>query len=61
MFTLTIDTDNDAFADDPQAEIARILRKVARRVACGEDTGRCMDANGNGVGGYEHRQEVRRQ
>ena len=52
-FTMTIDTDNDAFAEDPQAEVARILRRVARTVVAGSDGGRCMDINGNAVGSWE--------
>lgn len=52
-FTLSIDMDNDAFTDDPNAEVARILRKTAQRIATGRDGGFAMDANGNSVGAWE--------
>lgn len=52
MFKLTIKTDNAAFADDPEAELARILADVAERVADGEMSGKLRDANGNTVGEY---------
>lgn len=43
--------DNAAFQDgNKQAEVARILRKVAEKVEAGEDSGSCMDINGNKVG-----------
>lgn len=43
--------DNAAFQDgNKQAEVARILRKVAEKVEAGEDSGPCMDINGNKVG-----------
>ena len=47
-FTLKIETDNRAFADDPGAEVARILRAVAENVDIGADfdvNGICRDAN----------------
>ena len=31
-FTCNFDMDNDAFTDDPQQEVARILRKIASQV-----------------------------
>lgn len=56
-FTLTIDCDNAAFADEDgetdrhsaAAEVARILSSTAENVAW-YDEGGCIDANGNGVG-----------
>jgi hypothetical protein len=52
QFTLLINTDNDAFADDKAAEIARILRELSEKVA--EDGPdrliRLKDANGARVG-----------
>lgn len=51
-FTLTFDCDNDAFADDPSDEIARILDNVARRVNDGARDGKIMDVNGNTVGNF---------
>ena len=32
MLTITIDTSNDAFADNPAPEVARILRRLAQRL-----------------------------
>ena len=55
-FTMQMDTENAVFADDPAAEIARILRKLADRIesAGNSDTGgRLLDANGNAVGTWE--------
>jgi len=49
MFTLTIETDNDAFSADPGAEIARILRFAADQVA-GNGISSLRDINGNTVG-----------
>lgn len=51
-FTLTIETDNAAFRDDP-SEVARILREVARKIQHeGKDYGTIMDVNGNKVGEF---------
>lgn len=51
-FTVTIGTDNAAF-EDMSAEIARILRTIAKRVSNGDDNGTIFDANGNSVGRFE--------
>lgn len=51
-FTLRLDTDNDAFRDEPASEIARLLRDAARRVEAGDAEGRLRDANGNTVGAF---------
>ena len=54
MFYLNIKTDNAAFSDDAfEAEIARILRRVADRVERGEQSGGILDVNGNGVGDWD--------
>lgn len=60
MFKVEFDTDNDAFGVTPEAEIARILRKLADRVEYGAsfddngrpvaDRGAVLDVNGNSVG-----------
>lgn len=47
---VTIKTDNDAFADDEGAEVARILRDIAQDIEEGRTSGPCMDINGNKVG-----------
>ena len=54
MFRMTIRTDNDAFGDMPEFEVARILRQEADRLELGEYASECYqtirDANGNDVG-----------
>jgi hypothetical protein len=52
MFTLTIQTDNAAFGDEPSYELARILAEVASRVGGGELAGTVRDENGNTVGRF---------
>lgn len=50
MITITIKTDNAAFADGNRAaEVARILRVIADRIEGGE-TPTVYDYNGNKVG-----------
>ncbi len=56
-FTVTINTDNDAFSDDPANEIALILRRVAEKTLVTMDKGHysttpIRDSNGNTVGKY---------
>lgn len=55
MFTVRIDTDNDAFEDGygGLAELGRILNKIRERMALGDESGVCIDSNGNTVGGWE--------
>ena len=53
MFYLNIETDNAAFTDAPEAEIARILRRIAERVERGEQSGGILDVNGNGIGDWD--------
>lgn len=53
--TLTLDTSNAAFGDEPGAEVARILRRVADAAERGgyspsDDPYYLHDANGNNVG-----------
>jgi len=57
---ITIRTDNEAFSEDPAAEVGRILRKAADKIAeHGIDYFRQgwtpMDANGNSVGKVTYR------
>lgn len=59
MFTLKIDTSNDAFTEDAGTEVARILREQADRI---ETWGLSRhnyvtDRNGNGVGTWGHERE----
>lgn len=53
-FKLNIECDNDAFADDPAVELARILHKAAEKVLVQVDQTPgnfpLFDANGNKVG-----------
>lgn len=51
-FSIKIDSDNAAFADDPMAEIARILRETADRIDNGTvySSHPVGDINGNMVG-----------
>jgi hypothetical protein len=54
-FQLFVNTDNEAFQDDPSTELVRILRDVASRIECGDmyDMFRTiLDVNGNDVGGF---------
>jgi hypothetical protein len=48
-FTVTINTDYAAF-EDRNAELARILRRLADRLDEGLEHGRLLDFNGNMVG-----------
>jgi hypothetical protein len=53
-FTLKFKTDNAAFGDGAgAAEVARILRDVADKVANGRDYGSVQDINGNTVGDWD--------
>jgi hypothetical protein len=55
-FKLTIETENAAFDDEPEAEVARILRAVAERLEiAGLTDGACYDVNGNRVGDFKLR------
>lgn len=58
MFKLSFDTDNAAFDDMPELEIARILRDIANRVESGEVSGyhkalNVRDINGNVIGTFK--------
>jgi hypothetical protein len=54
MFKVEFETDNEAFnGSSCEAEIKRILQKIAMRVANGETEGAIMDYNGNRVGSFE--------
>jgi hypothetical protein len=54
-FTLSFNTDNDAFYDDENGEIARILRDLADRIDRGDIASQhrnASDRNGNIIGTY---------
>jgi len=48
-FEFEIDSDNAAFSDSPELEVARLLRQTAKRIE-GQDEGLLIDINGNKVG-----------
>ena len=55
MSTLTIETDNAAFGDDPAEELASILRRLASNLTmlsrlAAPENGKVRDSNGNTVG-----------
>ena len=64
-FTLIIDTDNAAFDPDPEIEIARVLRTVAKQVgaerlaAYSESTENIRDLNGNTIGRWSYKKLAR--
>lgn len=51
-FKLHIDCDNDAFGDDPQAELCRILGEIMEQLEGGDMSHRIRDYNGNTVGAW---------
>lgn len=51
-FILRIDTDNAAFDDDCNAELARILVRIANELYVGVPPTPIRDINGNTVGSY---------
>ena len=51
---VNISSDNAAFSGAAgRPEVARLLRQTADRIEAGEDIGRLMDYNGNGVGRFD--------
>lgn len=57
-FTIKFSTDNAAFEDAAQQEIAATLRQIARDIEHSGEFGSprrpVFDANGNKIGFYEH-------
>lgn len=53
MFTVKIDTDNAAYTDSPEYEIASNLEAIVEDLKFGVRRGRVMDHNGNTVGTWE--------
>ena len=57
-FTITINTDNDAFSDGLlESELTTCLEHVTDAVAHGQLDGRIRDTNGNTVGHFNHNEE----
>lgn len=53
MFTLKIDTENDAFQDgNLELEVVRILQEVVKKIENGKDYATLIDVNGNKVGDF---------
>jgi hypothetical protein len=52
MFTLKIRTDNEAFTNNLEGEIIRLMYRVARKVDEGCTRGDVQDENGNTVGDW---------
>ena len=50
QFDLRINSGNAALVDDPNAEIARMLRHIATGLDMGEEPHMIFDLNGNPVG-----------
>ena len=49
-FTLVINSHDQAFCDDGQAETIRLLKDIAKKIERGSDYGVCLDTNGNRAG-----------
>jgi len=52
--TVTIKTGNAAFEENPNMEIARILRELANNLEADVQPGKLRDLNGNTVGTVEY-------
>jgi hypothetical protein len=50
---ITMQTDNDAFAQDLFGEVSRALKIVAGKISSGQDAGSIWDSNGNRVGEFD--------
>jgi len=53
MFKLRMKTGYAAFDGNPNQEVTRILRCVARKIEDGANEGKCVDCNGNIVGEWK--------
>lgn len=53
MFTVKINTDNAAYADSPEYEIASNLEAIVEDLEFGFRSGSVRDRNGNTVGSWE--------
>ncbi len=56
-FTLEVDCDSAAIADDPHPAVASILAEVSLRVAAGESGHKILDYNGDRCGKFEFSDE----
>ena len=53
MFTIKMETDNDAFQDDLHHEIKNCLHEVSEHILYGINEGSILDSNGNKVGTFK--------
>lgn len=53
MFTVKINTDNAAYTDSPEYEIASNLEAIVEDLKFGFHSGSVRDRNGNTVGSWE--------
>lgn len=51
-FRLHIKSGNAALHDEPEREVARLLKQTARRIEGGDTSATLYDINGNPVGHY---------
>jgi|APSaa5957512535_1039671.scaffolds.fasta_scaffold99102_4 hypothetical protein len=58
MITITLNTDNDAFAGYGEKQVARILRDLADSVEVGIPADYLYDINGNRCGTCENLEEM---
>lgn len=59
QFKMKIDCGNAAFSEDAGYEVARILPIIAAKLCRGESGSRIMDVNGNHVGDWTLKEEVK--
>ena len=52
VFNVTIRVKGEAFTEDRDGEIVRVLREIAGEMKQGTTCGACFDANGHKVGYY---------
>lgn len=58
MITINIENSGSAFDDEPQIEVARILRELARSIEQGVERTKLYDINGNKCGTVQMNLEV---
>ena len=51
-FSMNLDSDNQAFADDPKGEVTRLLKSVIEKIENGDEFSDLYDINGNLVGDW---------
>lgn len=52
IFEFKIDSENAAFSDSPELEVARLLRLIADRLGFGDTEGELVEYNGNRCGDW---------